>query len=74
MIKFIIKLFISLAILLLLVYASDLAALEESFKSIRSDAIVYALLLMLLIRYVMALRWKVLLNYYQIDEIGRAHV
>lgn len=67
MIKFIIKLTISLIILLLLVYATDIDALTESFRSIDAVSIGYALLLILLIRLVMALRWKVLLNYYQIN-------
>lgn len=67
MIKFFIKLFISLAILLLLVYATDLEALKNSFYSISFDAIIYAFCLILLIRFIMALRWKVLLYYYQIN-------
>lgn len=67
MTKFFIKLFISLAILLLLVYATDLEALKNSFYSISFDAIIYAFCLILLIRFIMALRWKVLLNYYQIS-------
>ncbi len=64
--KFFIKLFISLAILLLLAYAADLESLKNSFHTINFDAIIYAFLLILLIRLVMALRWKVLLNFYQV--------
>lgn len=67
MIRFFIKLFISLAILLLLVYGTDLEAIKDSFYSISFDAIIYAFCLLLLIRFVMALRWKVLLNFYQIS-------
>ncbi len=67
MIKFLIKLSISLAILLVLVYAADLDALKESFYSIDFNAITYAFLLILLIRLIMALRWKVLLGFYQIN-------
>ncbi len=67
MIKFFIKLFISLAILLLLVYATDLEALKNSFYSINFDSIIYAFCLILLIRVVMALRWRMLLKFYQIN-------
>lgn len=67
MIKFFIKLSISLAIILLLVYVADLEALKNSFYSISFYSIIYAFCLILLIRFVMALRWKVLLNYYQIN-------
>ncbi len=67
MIKFFIKLSISLAILLLLVYAADLEALKNSFYSVDFDAIIYAFCLILLIRLVMAIRWKVLLYFYQIN-------
>lgn len=67
MIKFFIKLFISLAILLLLVYAADLDALKNSFYSIEFETIIYAFCLILLIRLVMAVRWKVLLYFYQIN-------
>ena len=67
MLKFFIKLSISLAILLLLVYVADLDALKDSFYSVKLDAILYALGLILLIRLVMAIRWKVLLHFYQIN-------
>ena len=67
MLKFFIKLSVSLAILLLLVYAADLDALKNSFYSIEFDAIAYAFGLILLIRLVMAIRWKVLLYFYQIN-------
>jgi len=67
MIKFLIKLSISLIILLVLVYAADLDALKNSFYSINFNAIIYAFLLILLIRLVMAIRWKLLLGYYQIN-------
>ena len=65
--KFLIKLSVSLAILLLLVYAADLEALKNSFYSINPNAILYAFALILLIRLVMAIRWKVLLYFYQIN-------
>lgn len=67
MIKFLIKLSISLIILLVLVYAADLDALKNSFYSINFNAIIYAFLLILLIRLVMAIRWKLLLGFYQIN-------
>jgi len=66
-IKFFIKLFISLAILLVLIYATDLETLKNSFYSISFDAVIYAFCLILLIRFIMALRWKVLLGFYQIN-------
>lgn len=65
--KFLIKLFVSLAILLVLVYATDLETLKNSFYSISFDAVIYAFCLILLIRFIMALRWKVLLSFYQIN-------
>jgi len=65
--KFFIKLFISLGILFLLVYATDLETMKDSLYSIRLDAVIYAFCLVLLTRIVMALRWKVLLYFYQVN-------
>jgi uncharacterized protein (TIRG00374 family) len=64
--KYSIRLFISLSVLLLLLYWADLDALLNSFRSISFSAVMYAFVLILVIRVVMAVRWKVLLNYYQI--------
>ena len=67
MINFFIKLTISLAILLLLIFATDLETLKNSFYSIEFDSIIYAFCFILLIRLVMAIRWKILLHFYQIN-------
>ncbi len=67
MIKFFIKLVVSLVIILVLVYVADLEALKDSIYYIDFDGVIYAFFLILLIRVVMALRWKVLLSFYQIN-------
>ncbi|MEE9422711.1 MAG: lysylphosphatidylglycerol synthase transmembrane domain-containing protein [Gammaproteobacteria bacterium] len=67
MLKFIIKLLVSLTILFILVQATDTENLKRSLYSVEYDAIFYALFLIVLIRFIMALRWKVLLHFYQIS-------
>ncbi len=67
MIKFFIKLLISSAILLTLVYSSDIESLQNSLYSISYEALIYALCLILCIRFIMALRWKLLLTFYHIN-------
>jgi uncharacterized protein (TIRG00374 family) len=64
--KYSIRLFISLSVLLLLLYWADLDALINSFRSISFSSVMYAFILILVIRIIMAVRWKVLLNFYQI--------
>jgi len=67
MIKFFIKLFFSLGILWLLAYSVDIKSLQDSLRAINYETIIYVLCLILLIRFIMALRWKLLLSYYHIN-------
>ena len=66
MTKYFFKLFISLSVLVLLIYSTDLEELASSFYSINVNSIIYAFCLILVIRVIMALRWKVLLDFYKI--------
>lgn len=67
MIKFFIKLLISLAILFSLAFFTDIESLLNNLYAISLDSIVYAMCLILGIRFIMALRWKILLDFYEVN-------
>ncbi len=67
MIKFFVKLLISLVILFFLAYFTDIESLLNSLLGISPNSILYASGFILCIRFIMALRWKILLDFYQIN-------
>ena len=71
--KSLIKLLISVVILLVLAYSADLESLKTIFYSISYEPLIYALLSILAIRFVMALRWQLLLGHFDI-HIGFGRV
>jgi len=64
--KLFLKVFISIAIIALLLDSIDYNTLMLEFSSIKIKYIIFSFILILLIRFVMALRWKILLTSFNI--------